>query len=130
MRIERPADVPARDGLSWADLWNGPDDGLIAAWEAGRTLAQDRRDLAAQCQRGALPELPWKTGARPSKAKKKPPQRFGSFLYVAMWQGLRGDALAIDTDTPLTMTCRDTGFSVTYTSDRSRWAGQDDSETD
>lgn len=70
--------------------------------------------IAAAALDGQLPVLSWKGGVE-KEIKKK--EKFGTLNYVAMWQGLRGDSLNIDTDQELTLTCTATNMRVVYTSD-------------
>ena len=35
-RLRRSIDEPIREGLTWNELWKGPDEGLIWCWERGR----------------------------------------------------------------------------------------------
>lgn len=120
MRIHRAIDAPASgDTLTWAERWEGPDAGLVAAWEAGRALAPRRPDLAEAARAGQLVELPWKGGL--TRALKPGAPKVGALLYVAMWQGLRGDALDLDTDAELDLTCTRFGTTVTFTSDSTRY---------
>lgn len=103
---------------SWADRWEGPDDGLVAAWQGGIDLASSRPDLVKRACAGELPELPWKGGLRKATKAKK----WGPLHYVAMLQGLQRLDLDIDTEVETTLTCSATGGAVTFTADRNRWA--------
>lgn len=123
MHIRRAADAPSREGLSWVERWEAADDGLIATWEAGRQLAARRPDLAVAAKAGELVELPWKGGL--TRALEPGARKFGSLLYVAMWHGLRGEALDMDTETDLQLTCTRFGTSVTFTAAGTR-VGLDD----
>lgn len=112
---------PCREGLTWEQIWQGPDQGLIKCWEVGRELALKNAALAELCRSNALPPLNWKGGnSRPLKKKEK----FGAFQYLAQWQGLRGEDLCIDWDSELTMTCSVTGMVVTFTRDLTKLADQ------
>ena len=124
MLVTQAADAPSTLASSWEDRWHGPDCGLIAAWQAGRDLALLRADLVAACVANELPELPWKGNGR--LLKRRVP-RYGPFHYVAMWQGLRGDDLHIDTSIDLRRVCARTGQAVIYTSRSAAWAGAEDS---
>lgn len=119
MLLLRSTDEPPRAGLRWIDLWEGPDDGLIACWEAGRALGKTRPEMVAAAVAGELLELPWKGGV---SADLKSKRKFGTLYYLAMWQGLRGDPLHLETDCTHQLTCTRTGVRVTYTSERRRWA--------
>jgi hypothetical protein len=62
---------------------------------------------------GALPVLAWKGGCdRHIKTLKT-----GSLLYLATWQGLRGEDLYIDTNSEPLMQCTSTGTKVVFTMD-------------
>lgn len=92
----------------------GPDKGLINAWVTGLAKRSDSPDLAQKAEAGELPILPFRGGIEGAiKTKSK----VGHLLYVAMWRGLRGDDLNIDTEAELSMTCTRTGVPVLYTMD-------------
>lgn len=121
MRVQRSISEPLRIGLSWRELWEAADMGLIACWESGR--AKSAADVAwevviARCLAGELPVLPW-TGGVTRKIKGA---KYGSTEYVAMWQGLRGDDLDVSTDDERALVCSRTGMLVTFGMDRSRLA--------
>jgi hypothetical protein len=119
MKIQHSIAEPIRQGLSWSQRWQSADEGLIACWERGRNKGYEEPELADKARAGQLMVLPWKGGVeRALKAKKK----FGSFNYLAMWQGLRQEDLSIDTDSELSMTCTATGMQVVYTNDREKYA--------
>ena len=114
-RIHRLMTEAPRVGLSWHQLWEGSDQGLIAAWERGRAKAAevDGIDLAKRALAGELVVLPWKGGV--SQFVKG--GRIGSLLYLAMWQGLRGDDLDVSLDCETTMVCSATGTTVIFSPD-------------
>lgn len=117
MKIYRSISTPIRKGKSWHDLWEGPDGGVVACWERGREKAREDAELAAEAKSGRLVVLPWKGGVeKPIKAAK-----VGTLHYLAMWQGLRGDDLDIDTDAEVTMTCPVTNVTVLYTGVREKY---------
>jgi DNA helicase-2/ATP-dependent DNA helicase PcrA len=122
--VQRPFSEPDRQALSWEQIWQGPDRGLIKCWEIGRALGQQNSDLAECCKNGALPPLHWKGGAARALRKK---EKFGSLRYLAQWQGLRGDDLYVDLETELTLTCSTTGMVVTFTPDLTKLADQQSS---
>ena len=128
MRIDRSIEQPIRAGLSWPQLWQGVDEGLIAAWEAGRHFAVAEPEKALRAQQGELIVLPWKGGLeppdpakphKPVKGKKAP--KYGCLLYLAMWQGVRGEDLGVDTDRETTVNCTRTKFAVIYTPDSTKY---------
>ncbi|MDR2220830.1 MAG: hypothetical protein LBE24_09695 [Methylobacillus sp.] len=93
---------------------NGPDGGIINAWQAGIALRGSRADLVSAAQAGELPILPYRGGVdRAIKAGVKT----GSLHYLAMWQGLRGDDLNIDTNNVPPLICSRYGITVHFTSD-------------
>lgn len=103
--------------MTWEARWQGPDAGIIASWERGREKRREDPALAARAVAGELIVLPWKGGVE--KAIKG--SKYGPFHYLAMWQGLRGDPLEIDTSQNVTLVCSKTGVSVTYTADDSKY---------
>ena len=119
MMVHRRATEALRLGLSWDALWNGEDQGLIAAWEAGRVLASTRPDLSRLVLAGQFPTLPWKGGFDQAPKAKI---RYGTLLYLAMWLGLRGEDLLLDTDQETTRVCPLSGLRITFTADPSRWS--------
>jgi hypothetical protein len=121
MRVLRRFDQPPRRDQTWDQLWNGPDGGLIVSWERGREKAREDPELASAASRGELVVLPWKGGvARATKVPKK----YGPLFYLAMWQGLRAEALDIETDKDTTVVCSRTGMVVTFTADISKYSQQ------
>ena len=119
MRVTRLCSKAPEAWGTWEEEWEGADEGLIRCWERGREKARENPDLAAAAKRGELVILPWKRGVRISKNKA-----FGPLLYLAMWQGLRGDDLNIDLAAEVTIQCSSTGLTVTYTGDRSKYCEQ------
>lgn len=98
---------------TWEARWEGDDKGLICSWRRGIQKAKEDPELAEQCVRGELPSLAWIGGGKAIKAGK----RVGSLHYLAMWQGLRGDDLHIDTEQGAVVTCSLTGMVVNFTGD-------------
>jgi hypothetical protein len=103
----------------WNERWAGPDRGLIASWERGREKSKEDFDLAERARQGQLVVLPFKGGVE--RAIKKD-QKFGTHFYLAMWQGLRGEDLNLDTGDELAITCTVTGLTVVYTGDPAKYA--------
>lgn len=122
-RIDMPKPVyrsirePLRHLPSFDERWNGPDGGLITCWESGRELASRKPEIAGKAKMGELPALGWKGGV---EKKLKVDKKFGSFRYLAQWQGLRGEDLDIDVSVEKTIVCAKTGMSVIFTSDSSK----------
>ena len=82
-------------------------------------MASENPSLAERARNGQLVVLPWKGGVEKAiKSKKK----FGTFHYLAMWQGLRGEDLDVDPDREVFIDCSATGMTVTFTSDRDKYA--------
>jgi hypothetical protein len=117
-RVWRPKDSQKREGLSWDERWNGADCGVITAWEVGRELRENGSPLVAMAERNELPILPWKGGV---EKRIKKTRKYGTILYLAEWQGLRGDDLNIDLDEEVELTCSRTGMTVIYTLDREKY---------
>jgi len=117
MKVHRLITEPIRPNLTWDDKWEGSDRGLIACWERGRAKSLEDATLAQQTRNGQLVILPWKGGFKKAIKKK---QKYGSFNYLAMWQGLRGDDLNIDTEYEPALTCSMTGMTTVFTNDAAR----------
>jgi hypothetical protein len=60
--LHRSIGKPIRTGLSWDELWRGPDRGLISCWERGRQRRVTDPELAARADKGELVMLAWKGG--------------------------------------------------------------------
>lgn len=118
MKIHLPITQPIRQNAKWEQRWNDADQGVIACWERGREKSLEDPKLASQARDGQLVVLPWKGGVE-KEIKKK--QKFGTFFYLAMWQGLRMEDLNIDTDEELMLTCTVTGMKVVFTNDRAKY---------
>ncbi|MBK7676997.1 MAG: hypothetical protein IPJ27_20805 [Candidatus Accumulibacter sp.] len=119
MKIHRSIAEPIREGAKWEERWNAEDDGLIACWERGREKRLEDPALAAQAADGWLVVLPWKGGVEKAIKKK---QKFGTLYYLAMWQGLRGEDLNIDTAEEIVLNCTATGMAVVFTGDMAKYA--------
>ena len=118
--IHRAISEPLRSGLDWNETWKGADRGFIQCWEVGRRRAAAEPQLAEACLAGQLPPLGWKGGV---VKRLKKPEKFGSFRYLAEWQGLRGEDLHIDLAKELSLICSATGMTVVFTSDLAKLAG-------
>ena len=80
-------------------------------------MASGNRSLATAAMSGELVMLPLKGGLdKPLKAARK----YGTLHYLAMWQGLRGEDLDIDTDTEPFKVCKKYGVMVVFTLDASK----------
>lgn len=119
MKIHRSIAVPIREYAKWDERWKADDDGLIACWERGREKRLEDPTLAAQAADGQLVVLPWKGGVE--KAIKKQ-QKYGTLFYLAMWQGLRGEDLDIDSSAEIALNCTATGMTVVFTNDMAKYA--------
>ena len=110
MQVFRDISEPIRKGLSWEERWKRDDGGLIACWESGREKAI-KDDMSAQAiKRGELIILPWQGGIdEPIKGRK-----YGTYQYLAMWQGIRGESLDINTSFPVYITCSRTNMQVIF----------------
>lgn len=100
--------------MTTEELWHGADYGLIACWERGFEKAREDPALAERAKNGELITLPWKGGI---SKKLKTKTKYGVFKYLAMWQGLRGEDLNIDTDGEHVVTCSKFGVPVIFTND-------------
>jgi hypothetical protein len=123
MRLYRSIEEPIRKNLSWAELWKGPDNGLVCCWERGREKRIEDPDLAVRASNGELVPrvrikkskqyrgLVWKGGVEKKlEAERKP----GTLKYLAAWQGLRGEDLDIDPDGERVIECAKTGQLVVF----------------
>lgn len=108
-------------GSSQAQRWEGPDDGLLAAWFAGICLAEREPAMAEAALTGQLLELPFKGGV----VRKLKVRKFGTYWYLAMWRGLRRESLHIDTSSETRLVCSRFGVEVTFTTDRRHWNTED-----
>lgn len=123
MIVARSISQPIGSERSPCDSRQGLEADLVAAWECGREKAREDPQLAHRAQLGALVPLPWQGGV--TRAPKCPhPHMFGTFEYLAMWQGLRGDDLYIDTEQELERTCALTNVCVTFTTDAASLLGE------
>lgn len=99
-------------GESFDDRMEGPDKGLLLAWLRGIEKGKESDALKSAALAGELPILPWRGGLeRPLKIKEK----LGSMYYLAMWLGVRGDDLDIDTDRDVVLVCSKFGVRVRFT---------------
>ena len=117
VHLRRSIKEPERTGLSYAETWQGQDKALICCWEVGRQLRHKDPEIAACAAEGELVTLPWKGGTgnfNELPVGKKPPVRYGTVRYLAMWQGLRGEDLNIDIAAQVTITCTRTKRPVIF----------------
>lgn len=119
MKIHRSVAEPIRLITSWEEKWNGIDQGLVACWESGRKKGLEDPIFASQARDGQLVLLPWKGGVEKAIKSK---QKYGTLNYLAMWQGLRGDDLDIDTDEETIVSCSVTKMAVVFTNDLAKTA--------
>jgi hypothetical protein len=117
MRVYRSIDEPIRQNLTWEEKWSGPDRGLIIAWEVGRKEALADGDLESRAINGELVPFGWKGGVR-EKLKK---EKYGCLFYLAAWQGLRSQALDIETEDEIALTCTRTDMTVIFTNDAEKY---------
>jgi hypothetical protein len=115
MKLHRSIAEPIRTEARW----DGPDQGLIACWERGRTKSREDIPLASRAKKGELVVLPWK--GRVEKASRA--KKYGPLYYLAMWQGLRGEDLNIDTELETELVCTATGGKVIFTNDIKKYGG-------
>lgn len=120
MIVRHSAANPPPEARRYEDRMDGPDKGIINAWLAG--LAKRREALTAgqsdalswvrKAEADELPVLPYRGGL---DAAIKRQDKIGSLLYLAMWQGLRGNDLLIDMATEPVLVCSRTGVPVLFT---------------
>ena len=110
-RLTRAVSEPIRSGLTWDELWRGPDGGLIWCWERGRQMRGEAPELAARAEKGDLVPLAWKGGV---EKKLKDPEKLGTLQYLATWQGLRGEDLDVDLEGSRVIVCARTGQAVVF----------------
>ena len=109
--LRRSIDRPIREGLSWDELWVGPDRGLIWCWERGRQKRVEEPKLAARADKRELVVLAWKGGVEEKLKIEKQP---GTLKYLATWQGLRGEDLDIALEDEQVIVCSKTGQIVAF----------------
>ena len=119
-RIYRSYKERKREGLSWDEKWKGSDRGMITCWEVGRKIRAEDPEIAKRAENGELPVLGWKGGV---EKEIKKGEKYGTFYYLAQWQGLRGEDLDLDLSQEVTLTCTRTGVKVTYTDDIKKYGG-------
>ncbi len=117
--IFRSIKEPLRKGLSWDERWKGDDKGLIICWEIGRELRAKEPELANKAENGELPVLGWKGGVEKKIIKG---EKYGTFFYLAEWQGLRGEDLNINLSQEKELICSKTGMRVVFTGDQKKYA--------
>lgn len=118
MKIQRAIDQPIRLGGSWQERWNGRDKGLIASWEAGRQLSLREPEWGVRARGGQLVPLPWKGGL---DKELTAPTKYGTLFYLAMWQGLRSEDLAIETEDETAIACSLNKTTVIFTNDSTKY---------
>ncbi len=118
IRIQQSIREPIRRFPSFDERWNGHDGGLIICWESGREMVSREPEIAGRAKMGELPVLGWRGGVDKKLKGKK--VKFGTFFYLAQWQGLRGEDLDIDTSIEKTIVCSRTGMAVVFTDDRAK----------
>ncbi len=111
--------IRPRIKLSWEELWEADDKGLIVSWEIGRELGEKKSELKVRALDGELPYLLGMKGSTENTINQK---KYGPILYLAQWQGLRGDDLDIYPHKETTLTCSKTKTKVTYTNDYKKFS--------
>ncbi|HAE59771.1 MAG TPA: hypothetical protein DCG54_09785 [Anaerolineae bacterium] len=110
-KLYRSITEPIRDFVDMDHRWRAEDRGLIWCWENGRLLAEKEPDLAWRAKQGELMPLALQGGFSGDLDNKN---KTGTLLYLANWQGLRGEDLDIDTESKVTLVCSKWGTMVTY----------------
>jgi len=98
----------------------GPDQGVVNAWLAGIAMRREGGELQQLALANELPPLPYRGGV---ERKLKIKLKIGSLLYLAMWRGLRGDDLDLDTEIEPELVCSRTGVRVLFTLDYNKLVG-------
>lgn len=75
-------------------------------------MARENPALKTAALAGELPLLPWRGGVDRALKKKT---KLGAMYYLAMWQGLRGEDLDVDTEREVILTCSRYGVTVRFT---------------
>jgi hypothetical protein len=119
MKVHRKVSEAPRSNATWEERWGDLPRSLVSSWERGREKAREDSNLAACARDGVLPVLPWKGGVEKALKKK---QKYGTLNYLAMWQGLRGEDLNIDTAEEVSITCTATGMAVVFTANQELYA--------
>ena len=112
MRVTASVCAPPALPLDWAERWEGADRGLLACWVRGLEMAAERPELAAKALAGELVVLPWRGGV---EKELKTGKKIGSLNYLAMWQGLRGQDLAVSLADEVSLICSRTRVAVRFT---------------
>lgn len=122
MKLQRSIHQPIRNVTNWDDRWSGEDEGFITCWERGREMRDEYPSVAERAMRGQLVVLPWKGGVDRAIKKK---HKYGSFNYLAMWQGLRNQDLDLDTSKEVSLVCSITGVEVVFTGNMNYFLAND-----
>jgi hypothetical protein len=109
----RSIQEPIRTGLSWNELWLGPDNGLICCWERGRQYRTESPEDATKAERGELVPIWWRGGVRKA-LKDGLIKTDGTLQYYATWLGLRNEDLIVSLRGSHTVVCTRTGQAVQY----------------
>jgi hypothetical protein len=109
--LRRSIHETIRTGLTWEQLWRGPDNGLICCWERGRQKRSEDPQLAACASAGELVVLAWRGGVQ---ERLKSGTKYGTLQYLATWQGLRGEDLNVRLDGEQSLVCSRTGQLVIF----------------
>ena len=104
----------------------GMGNALEICYTTGKEMRDSDPELAGRAKRGELPVLNWPGGFG---AEASPPRRFGSFFYLAQWQGLRGEQWHgitgknrnMSTSHPVGIKCAVTGMVTIFTKDARKY---------
>jgi hypothetical protein len=118
MKIHRSIVEPVRINPNWEERQGDFTQGLITSWERGREKSIEEPALASRALNGELVILPWRGGIEKQILKKL---KYGAFNYLAMWQGLRGEDLSIDSADEPALTCTATKMRVVFTTDLTKF---------
>lgn len=111
--LYRSITCPIREDLSWSEMWEGQDKGLICCWERGRQKRIEEPEITARAEKGELVILAWKGGV---EKKIKGKEKMGTLKYLATWQGLRGEDLNIALEDECAHICTRTRQKVIFSS--------------
>lgn len=112
MFVSRQIDRPPPQHEDWDARWGTLERTIVTCWLVGIDFARQAPDVAIAASRGELPVLPWKGGV---DIAPKTLAKVGALQYLAMWQGLRREDLAINLDQEVEQACSRTGVVVTFT---------------
>jgi hypothetical protein len=127
MKLSRSITEDIRQYQNMDHRWHMDDDGLIWCWERGRQMAKEQPELLQRAKEGELMVLGWKGGFE-LKENRREKEKFGTYKYLAQWQGLREEDLSIDTDSVVVIRCPVSDVQVTFTNEPFYLDSEEDEE--